>query len=108
MLRDRARVAEKVISDLKKTGEESVDQLMETLSSQKHKQEKLDGEVDEYRRSVVQREADISRKEEEISRLKRMIELETNEKEIEIRRIRSEIDEQNKVIENQQKIIKEQ
>ena len=37
MLRDRSRVAEKVISDLKSSGEESVDSLMETLSSNKRK-----------------------------------------------------------------------
>ena len=36
MLRDRSRIAEKVISDLKQSGEESVDSLMETLSSNKH------------------------------------------------------------------------
>ena len=37
MLRDRARVSEKIISDLKRSGEESVDQLMEKLSSNKHR-----------------------------------------------------------------------
>ena len=35
MLRDRARISEKVINDLKKSGEESVDSLMETLSVNK-------------------------------------------------------------------------
>ncbi len=46
MLRDRARVSEKVISDLKRSGQESVDQLMEKLTSNKKKQERLDSEVD--------------------------------------------------------------
>jgi DNA-directed RNA polymerase specialized sigma54-like protein len=32
MLRDRGRIAEKIISDLKRSGEESVDSLMSTLS----------------------------------------------------------------------------
>jgi hypothetical protein len=32
MLRDRARIAEKIISDLKKSGEESVDSLMSNLT----------------------------------------------------------------------------
>lgn len=45
MLRDRSRISEKVISDLKRTGEDSVDSLMETLSTHKHKQETLDREV---------------------------------------------------------------
>lgn len=101
MLRDRARVAEKVISDLKKSGEESVDSLMETLGSNKRRQDDLDSQVDQLRGVIEMREAEISRKEEDINGLKRLIELETNEKEIEIRRVKTEIDEQNKVIENQ-------
>ena len=35
MLRDRARIAEKIISDLKQSGEESVDSLMGTLTHHK-------------------------------------------------------------------------
>jgi len=37
MLRDRARISEKVINDLKQSGEESVDSLMSTLSQNKQK-----------------------------------------------------------------------
>ena len=37
LLRDRARIAEKIISDLKQSGEESVDSLMSTLSHHKRK-----------------------------------------------------------------------
>ena len=33
MLRDRGRVSEKIISDLKRSGEDSVDSLMNTLST---------------------------------------------------------------------------
>jgi len=36
MLRDRSRIAEKIISDLKRSGEQSVDSLMSTLSAHKH------------------------------------------------------------------------
>jgi predicted nucleic acid-binding Zn-ribbon protein len=93
MLRDRARISEKVINDLKKSGEESVDSLMETLSSNKQKQDALDKEVDGIRAVIVAREHEISCKEDDINNLKRLIELETNEKEIEIRRIKTEIDE---------------
>ena len=107
MLRDRARVSEKVISDLKRSGQESVDQLMEKLSSNKQKQARLDADVDALRAVIQGKEHEIARKEDEIVGLKRLIELETNEKEMEIRRIRLEIEEQNKVIENQQKIVKE-
>lgn len=100
MLRDRARVAEKVISDLKRSGQESVDQLMEKLSYNKQKQARLDTDVDALRAVIQGKEQEIARKEDEIVGLKRLIELETNEKEMEIRRIRLEIEEQNKVIEN--------
>ena len=107
MLRDRARVSEKVISELKRSGEDSVDTLMETLSAHRTKQDQLDRDVEAQRSIIVGKENQIAAKEDEINGLKRLIELETNEKEIEIRRIRTEIDEQNKVIESQQKIIRE-
>ena len=93
MLRDRARVSEKVISDLKRSGQESVDQLMEKLTSNKKKQERLDSEVDSIRAVIQSKEHEIASKEDEIVGLKRQIELETNEKEMEIRRIRLEIEE---------------
>jgi nitrogenase molybdenum-iron protein alpha/beta subunit len=93
MLRDRARVSEKVISDLKRSGQESVDQLMEKLTSNKKKQERLDSEVDSIRAVIQSKEHEIASKEDEIVGLKRLIELETNEKEMEIRRIRLEIEE---------------
>ena len=37
MLRDRGRISEKIISDLKQSGEESVDSLMGTLTHHKHR-----------------------------------------------------------------------
>lgn len=107
LLRDRARVSEKIISELKQSGEDSVDSLMATLTAHKRKQEELDREVDRHRAIIVAKEGEIQAKEEQVMHLKRLIELETNEKEIEIRRIRTEIEEQNKVIENQLKIIQE-
>jgi chromosome segregation ATPase len=107
LLRDRARIAEKIISDLKQSGEESVDSLMGTLSHHKRKQDGLDREVDGLRAVVNTKEREIAIKEGDITNLKRLIELETNEKEVEIRRIKTEIEEQNKVMENQQKIIRE-
>lgn len=107
MLRDRARISDKIISDLKSSGEESVDKIMSTLSHHKHKQDALDRDVDGLRSIITGKEGEIAVKESDITNLKRLIELETNEKEIEIRRIKTEIEEQGKVIENQQKIIKE-
>ncbi len=107
MLRDRSRIAERIISDLKRSGEDSVDSLMETLGTHKKKQDDLDREVDRLRQTINAKEADIAAKEEEVTNLKRLIELETNEKEIETRRIRTEIEEQLKVIEGQKKVILE-
>ena len=107
MLRDRGRISEKIISDLKQSGEESVDSLMSTLTQHKHRQDAMDREVDGLRFVVNQKEREIAVKEGDITNLKRLIELETNEKEVEIRRIKSEIEEQTKVMENQQKIIRE-
>lgn len=107
LLRDRARIAEKIISDLKQSGEESVDSLMDTLSHNKRKQDNLDREVDALRGVINGKEREIAVKEGDITNLKRLIELETNEKEVEIRRLKTEIEEQKKVMENQQKIIRE-
>ena len=107
MLRDRSRIAEKIISDLKRSGEQSVDSLMSTLAHHKTSQESLDREIDSIRAVINAKEHEVSVREGDITNLNRLIELETNEKQIEIRRLRTEIDEQNKVVENQQKIIKE-
>ena len=101
MLRDRARIAEKIVNDLKKSGEESVDNLMGTLSQHKKSQEALDREIDSIRAVINAKEHEVNIREGDITNLKRLIELETNEKQMEIRRLKTEIDEQNKVIENQ-------
>ena len=101
MLRDRARIAEKIVNDLKKSGEESVDNLMGTLSHHKKSQEALDREIDSIRAVINAKEHEVNIREGDITNLKRLIELETNEKQMEIRRLKTEIDEQNKVIENQ-------
>ena len=101
LLRDRARIAEKIISDLKQSGEESVESLIDTLSHHKHKQDGLDREVDGLRAVVNGKEREIAIKEGDITNLKRLIEMETSEKEVEIRRIKTEIEEQKKVMENQ-------
>ena len=44
-LRERVRASERVISDLKQSGESSVESLMETLYLLKVKQEELEGEA---------------------------------------------------------------
>eukprot|EP00347_Sterkiella_histriomuscorum_P010875 403374585 len=107
LLRDRVRIAEKIISDLRKSGEESVESLLNNLYAQKKKQEDIEQEADNIRDIINTKEYEISIKEEEVNKLKRLIELETSEKEIEIKRIRGDIEEQKQVLENQKKIIQE-
>lgn len=56
-LRDRVHEAEKVISALKSTGEQSIDQLMETLYMMKMRQAELDAESGALREEINDREA---------------------------------------------------
>ena len=56
-LRDRVHEAEKVIAALKSTGEQSIDQLMETLYMMKMRQEELDQESGSLREMINEREA---------------------------------------------------
>ncbi|CDW82986.1 UNKNOWN [Stylonychia lemnae] len=107
LLRDRVRIAEKIINDLRKSGEESVESLLNNLYTQKKRQEEVEQEADNLRDVINTKEYEISIKEEEVNKLKRLIELETSEKETEIKRIRHDIDEQQKVLDNQRKIIQE-
>lgn len=64
VLRDRVRNAEKVISDLKSSGESSVEAIMETLYLMKVKQEELDSESESLRDLINQKEVVIKAKEE--------------------------------------------
>jgi len=106
-LRDRVRIAEKIISDLRRSGEESVESLLSNLYAQKKKQEELDEEADNLRDVINSKEYQIQKKEEEINRVKRFIEMETHEKELQIKKFREDTGEQRKVIENQKKMIHE-
>ena len=85
--------ARKIISDLKRSGEQSVDSLMSTLGHHKTQQEVLDREIDSIRAVINAKEHEVNIKEGDITNLNRLIELETNEKQIEIRRLKTEIDE---------------
>ena len=92
VLRDRVRIAEKIIADLKTTGEESVESLLNTLYEQKARQEKLQKESDGLRNIIQSKETAISKKEDELTKLKQFVEMETSEKEVEIKNLRAEID----------------
>ncbi len=55
-LRDRVRKSERVISDLKSSGEASVESLMETMYVLKIKQEELEGQASNLRNTISNKE----------------------------------------------------
>ena len=74
ILRQRVRVAESVISQLRKSGETSVESLLDTLYVLKKKQTKLDEESETLRMHVKSKEIIIKMKEDERGNLKATIE----------------------------------
>ena len=94
ILRDRVRAAESVISDLKSSGESSVEAIMETLYLLKIKQEELDGEAESLREIIKSKEVIIKQKEETKASIKQTIEIQNAEKENEIHALRVQLDEQ--------------
>jgi len=73
-LRKRSRAAEAVMHQLRKSGESSIESLLETLVTLKKKQENLDIELGMVRAQVQSKEALIKLKEDEKSMLKQRIE----------------------------------
>lgn len=74
ILRQRVRAAESVISQLRKSGETSVESLLDTLYVLKKKQKTLDEEADTLRMHVQTKETLIKMKEDERGNLKATIE----------------------------------
>lgn len=70
VLRDRVRAAEKVISDLKSSGESSVEAIMETLYLLKVRQEELDSESESLREVITTKEVHIKQREETKAQVK--------------------------------------
>ena len=69
-LRERVRASERVISDLKQSGESSVESLMETLYLLKIKQEELESEAQSLRDIINTKEMVIKAKEEQKASIK--------------------------------------
>lgn len=69
-LKDRVRKSEKVISDLKSSGESSVESLMETLYILKIKQQEMDAQAQELRDIINTKEIMIKSKEEKKGTIK--------------------------------------
>ena len=105
ILRQRVRAAESVISQLRKSGETSVESLLDTLYVLKKKQKKLDEEADTLRMHVKTKEAMIKMKEDERGNLKATIENEKQEQDIEMNKLRKQLDDQKNLIGNQRKLL---
>lgn len=107
VLRDRVRAAEKVISDLKSSGESSVEAIMETLYLLKVKQEELDSEAESLREVINTKEVVIKQKEETKASVKQTIEIQNAEKENEIHALRVQLDEQRQLLDSQRRLLNE-
>ena len=92
-LRKRTRAAEQIINQLRKSGETSVEALLDTLFTLKKKQEKLDNELNEITSIVQAKEALIKVKEDEKSNLKSQIEDEANAHDNQFRKLRIQLEE---------------
>ena len=73
-LRKRLRKAEKIINELRKSGEASVDTMINTLLSLKKKQDMLEAEAEAYRDDIKTKEAIMKEKETEKGDLQSAIE----------------------------------
>lgn len=105
LLRQRVRAAESVISQLRKSGESSVESLLDTLYVLKKKQKKLDDEAETLRMHVKSKEGLIKMKEDARGNLKATIENEKQEQDVEMSKLRKQLDEQKNLIGNQRKLL---
>lgn len=105
ILRQRVRVAESVISQLRKSGETSVESLLDTLYVLKKKQKTLDDEAETLRMHVKGKEAIIRMKEDERGNLKATIENEKQAQDVEMNKLRKQLDDQKNLIGNQRKLL---
>lgn len=88
-LRDRVRASERVINDLRRSGEASVESLMESLYLLKIRAEGLDDEATELRECINEKELRIKAKEEGKGCIKATIEVENADRENEIQALRN-------------------
>ena len=106
-MRSRVRAAEKVISDLRTSGEESVDKLMENLYILKMKVEEGEAEADRMRSMIREKEDKIAAQEGEKAHIKQRIEIDNADRENEIQSLRKQLQEQNELMEGQTKLMNE-
>lgn len=106
-LRERVRASERVISDLKQSGESSVESLMETMYLLKIKQEELESEAQSLREVINTKEMVIKAKEEEKASIKQTIEIENADRENQIHALRKQLEEQRVLMDGQRKLLNE-
>lgn len=106
-LKDRVKAAESVISDLKTSGEASVESLMETLYILKVKQEELESQGQVMRDNIKNKEINIKLKEEEKAAIKASVEVENADRENQIASLRKQLDEQRQLLDGQRKLLNE-
>lgn len=106
-LRDRVRASERVINDLRTSGEASVESLMESLYLLKIRAEEMDAEASSLREMINTKEVLIKRKEEEKGEIKATIEIENADRENEIQALRNQLAEQNALLDSQRKQLNE-
>lgn len=100
-LRDRVKIAEKVIGDLRRSGKESVESLLNTLYDYKRKQESLMEEAESQRQQIQECEDEIAMLEAVIREKKKEIERQTGDKLSVIENQEEEINQKNALIRRQ-------
>ena len=106
-LKDRVRAAESVISDLRSSGEASVESLMETLYILKVKQEEMESKAQELRAVIQLKEVMIKTKEEEKASIKATVEVENADRENQIHALRKQVEAQRQLLDGQRKLLNE-
>lgn len=101
------RKAESIISDLRKSGEDSVDKLMETLYYLKLQVEEKEKHAEHMREVIKHKEDIIQGKENLKSSLKQKIEINNADRENEIQALREQLRAQHDLMERQQRHMNE-
>lgn len=103
----RVRKAEKVISDLRSSGEDSVDKLMETMYLLKIQVEEKEAEAEHMRVVIRDKEETIMVKEGQKGHLKQQIEINNADRENEIEALRNQLHDQRELMDGQQRLMNE-
>lgn len=106
-LRERVKKSEAVINDMRTSGEESVESLMETLYMLKIKQEEMDMEAQQLRDIITNKERVIKQKQEQKGAIKQNIEIENADRENQIHALRKQLDEQRQLMDGQTRLLNE-